>query len=542
MVLLELLGLLLRIQVAYAAVHALLEAKVLWVGLHERLRRLGHRYRSVLGLACDSRSLNLTRMLSGIEILLHLARAHVLGEAVVLDVVIHVLAHWLGAILFVEVLQIHTIYSLALATGGSLERIHFAGVHLRVIWVERPCVVAHHLLAHCAWRLSISLLTILGHHQVLGDVVGSCPTSEVNRMIRFLASGARHHVARHIELLLISRVLGPFHGLLVWMLGLQRGVQAGVGLLRLVEVNGRVVELEVGKFLLVALAGRALCIYRTALFVLVCCRPDVVGVVGRCVQGLVFAHRQGLVVLPLANRSRPGPLRRLVLIMVLLWCRVNRLVPPIPRVQSTVWSLLGDGVGLGSRIHRLPRCSKCVVVAHVARESIVQLRLHLLSSHSLHEAVHHQIVRLYDRGVDDGAELLLGVRVHLHLARGETIADVPLVLLAAWLRAVCALLLGSRCVHVVRPPGILIAAGGVLHRGVGDILYLAWSHALGGGIDLVGHACTVQGVLIFCVLWWPVLTKPTITFSGVLDRHVHPVLHFKLGLLLLQLALIPDMV
>ena len=51
--LLELLRLLLGIQVAYAAVDALLEAEVLrWVGVHEGLRGLGDGDRSVLGLTC----------------------------------------------------------------------------------------------------------------------------------------------------------------------------------------------------------------------------------------------------------------------------------------------------------------------------------------------------------------------------------------------------------------------------------------------------------------------------------------------------------
>lgn len=81
-----------------------------------------------------------------------------------------------------------------------------------------------------------------------------------------------------------------------------------------------------------------------------------------------------------------------------------------------------------------------------------------MSPNSLHEAVHHQIVRLDDRRVNDGSKLLLGVWVHLHLARGETIACVPLMLLAAGLRACRALFLGSRCIHFVRPPRILIAA------------------------------------------------------------------------------------
>ena len=83
----------------------------------------------------------------------------------------------------------------------------------------------------------------------------------------------------------------------------------------------------------------------------------------------------------------------------------------------------------------------------------------------------------------------------------------------------------------------------MIHCVVGsNVLNLARPHALSSSIDLVGHARTVQRVLVLGVLRWPVLTKPAIAFAVVLDRHVHPVLHFKFGLLLLQLALIPDVV
>lgn len=93
--------------------------------------------------------------------------------------------------------------------------------------------------------------------------------------------------------------------------------------MRLVEINGSVVELEVGEFLRVALSGRG-GIHRTALFILVSWWPDVVRVVSCCVEVLVFAHGQGLVVLPLSGRCRSGSLRRLVLIMILvLRVRVN---------------------------------------------------------------------------------------------------------------------------------------------------------------------------------------------------------------------------
>lgn len=49
-------------------------------------------------------------------------------------------------------------------------------------------------------------------------------------------------------------------------------------------------------------------------------------------------------------------------------------------------------------------------------------------------------------------------------------------------------------------------------------------------------------MLIFGVLWRSVLTKAAVALSVVLNRHVHPVLHVKFSLLLLQLALISHMV
>lgn len=96
--LLVLLSLLLWIQVADAAVDALLEAEVLRACVHQRLRRLCYRYGPMLGLAGGGRPLNLPRMLSRAEILLHLALSHVL------NMLVHVLAHRLRTVLFVQVL------------------------------------------------------------------------------------------------------------------------------------------------------------------------------------------------------------------------------------------------------------------------------------------------------------------------------------------------------------------------------------------------------------------------------------------------------
>jgi len=157
-------------------------------------------------------------MLGRAEILLHLALAHVLREAIVLHVLVDVLAHWFRSILLVEVLQIHAVYSLGGIACGNLQGVHLAWVHLGVIWVEGPREVAHHLLTHCSRRLNLSLLAIFGNHQILRDIGGSCSVSEVNRVIGLLAGGARHCVARVFVLLLISRVLCALHGLLILVL------------------------------------------------------------------------------------------------------------------------------------------------------------------------------------------------------------------------------------------------------------------------------------------------------------------------------------
>jgi hypothetical protein len=86
------------------------------------------------------------------------------------------------------------------------------------------------------------------------------------------------------------------------VLWLQSRVQAIVAsLLRLVEIHGGVVELEVSELLWVPWpAGARRC--HPTLLVLVCWRPNVVRIVSRRVQVLVLAQGQGLVVLPLAHR------------------------------------------------------------------------------------------------------------------------------------------------------------------------------------------------------------------------------------------------
>lgn len=110
-------------------------------------------------------------MLGGAEILLHLVLPHILREASVLHVLIHVLAHWFSPILFVEILNVHAIYSLSRVAARNLERVHVTWVHLRVVGIERPREVAHHLLADSARRLNLSLLAIFGHHQILSHIV-----------------------------------------------------------------------------------------------------------------------------------------------------------------------------------------------------------------------------------------------------------------------------------------------------------------------------------------------------------------------------------
>lgn len=117
---------------------------------------------------------------------------------------IHVLTHRFGAILFVEVLQVHAVHPLGRVAARGLQGVHLARVHLRMIWVERPGVVAHHLLAHSSGSLNMGLLAIFGHHQVLRHVVRSCAASQVYRVIRFLAGSSGNNIASKFELLLIS--------------------------------------------------------------------------------------------------------------------------------------------------------------------------------------------------------------------------------------------------------------------------------------------------------------------------------------------------
>ena len=123
------------------------------------------------------------------------------------------------------------------------------------------------------------------------------------------------------------------------------------------------------------------------------------------------------------------------------------------------------------------------------------------------------------------SELLLIIRMHLHLAGGESIAHVPLVLLTAGLAPGSPLLLPAWSVHIVRSPSVLIVPGGVAYRVVGgNVLYLTWSHTLRGSIDLMRNSRIVQGVLVFRILRWSVLAEPAVALPVVLDRHVHPVL------------------
>lgn len=138
--------------------------------------------------------------------------------------------------------------------------------------------------------------------------------------------------------------------------------------------------------------------------------------------------------------------------------------------------------------------------------------------------------------------------MHLHLTGSKAVTRMPLMLLAARLRARRPLPLfltaTATSIHVVRPPSILIASGRRLHSVVCccNVLNLARSHTLSGRVDLMGHASVVKCMLILGVLRWPVLAKATVALPIVLDRHVHSILHFQFCLLLLQLALIPHVV
>jgi len=55
----------------------------------------------------------------------------------------------------------------------------------------------------------------------------------------------------------------------------------------------------------------------------------------------------------------------------------------------------------------------------------------------------------------------------------------------------------------------------------------------------VRHARGVE-LLVVLVLGWSMLAEATEAFSIVLDRHVHPILHVELILILLELALVTN--
>lgn len=260
-------------------------------------------------------------------------------------------------------------------------------MHLRMVGVEGPSEVANHLLAGAARRLPVGLLGILRHHDVLIHVGSLGPCAQVDRVVCLLARGALYDVAAKIKLLLGAGVLVALH-LLVLVLGLQRRVQAAVArLLSLVKINGRVMEFQIGKLLSVSRAAGAGRIHRSTLLVLT--GADVVRVVRGRIHVLVLRHGHGLSVLSLPDRSRAGTFRDLILVMILLIRRrINRLIPPVPRIESAIWRLISYRIRL-SAINRVLCISKSIVGSHVACNSIVELALHLLLADALHQAVHH---------------------------------------------------------------------------------------------------------------------------------------------------------
>ena len=115
----------------------------------------------MLGLARGRRSLQVRRMVRLVRVLFHLALPNVLCVAIIPHVLVHVLINWLGAILFVKVLQVHAVHGLARVGARHLQLVHLDGVPLRVVGVEGPREVAYHLLADVARRLPVRLRSIL---------------------------------------------------------------------------------------------------------------------------------------------------------------------------------------------------------------------------------------------------------------------------------------------------------------------------------------------------------------------------------------------
>ena len=106
------------------------------------------------------------------------------------------------------------------------------------------------------------------------------------------------------------------------------------------------------------------------------------------------------------------------------------------------------------------------------------------------------------------------------------------------------LLLARGRPHVVRSPRVLRASRRSLNRVTrcSDVLYLAWSHSLGGSVELVRHARRVQ-LLLVLVLGRPMLAQSAESLPIImLNGHIHPVLHIELVLVLLELALVADVV
>ena len=144
-----------------------------------------------------------------------------------------------------------------------------------------------------------------------------------------------------------------------------------------------------------------------------------------------------------------------------------------------------------------------------------------------------------------GAELLLllvGLMLthwhHLNVARSESAASVPLMLLAAWLRAPNTLLLSRHRTHIVCSPRILGTSCGALSwatRACTDhILHLSISQTLSCCIQLVRNATIwIIKLLVVLVLRRSMLSKTIEAFSIImLNGHIHAILHVKLILIL----------
>lgn len=259
----------------------------------------------------------------------------------------------------------------------------------------------------------------------MSDVLSGCFAAEIYRVISFLACGGillapSDHLSVvsscHLAHLRSTRVL--------------------------IKVKSCVMELQVRELRCVARCRRLLVLSGRADVVRVVCGPVVVMLsaemrnyfatswsgAGRNYDGLMLA---------IPSSCRACSFSHRVSVMVILACVrrvVYRFVPPVSRVESTLWAL----ILLGSRLLATrPNTSVCKVSRYRLNGCVIEA-CHLLSSLMAivlaagHDRFHHQVVSLHYGRVYDSSELL--VVSHCHLTSAEPPVTVPLMLRAVDLR------------------------------------------------------------------------------------------------------------